>query len=221
MRERARAAFGNLRAAIAPDALVKDLGVAQQQMIEVAKALSHHTKILIMDEPTSALAENEVRTLFAMMRELKGRGISMVFISHKLNEVLEITDRVICLKDGLNSGEVDTRAVNTDGLVAMMVGRELGEMYGHRKGRASDAVVLEVDDLCGPPFIDRVSFKLRRGEIVGLAGLIGAGRTELARLLMGAERKTAGTIRLNGREVNLGHPSEAVAQGLVYASEDR
>jgi ABC-type sugar transport system ATPase subunit len=144
-----------------------------------------------------------------------------VFISHKLNEVLEITDRVICLKDGQNSGEVETCSVNEDGLVSMMVGRELGKMYSRRKGKPADAVVLEARDLSGPPFIDRVSFQLRQGEIVGLAGLIGAGRTELARLLMGAERKTSGTIRLDGREVNLRHPSQAVALGLAYASEDR
>ena len=221
MRERASAAFRNLRTAIDPGALVKDLGVAQQQMIEVAKALSHQTKILIMDEPTSALADTEIRNLFGIMRELKGRGISIVFISHKLNEVLEITDRVICLKDGQNSGEVETRSVNEDGLVSMMVGRELGQMYSRRKGKPSDAVVLEARDLSGPPFIDRVSFQLRQGEIVGLAGLIGAGRTELARLLMGAERKTSGTILLDGREVNLRHPAQAVALGLAYASEDR
>jgi inositol transport system ATP-binding protein len=221
MRQNAEAAFHNLRTPIDPDALVKDLGVAQQQMIEVAKALSHHTKVLIMDEPTSALAGKEIRNLFDIMRELKGRGISIVFISHKLGEVLEITDRVVCLKDGENSGEVQTAATSEDGLVSMMVGRELDRLYTRRKGKPGSEVVLEVRELCGPPMIDNVSFQLRRGEIVGLAGLIGAGRTEVARLLMGAEKKTSGEILLDGKPVSIDHPSDAVAHGIGYASEDR
>ena len=221
MRERAEAAFQSLRIAIHPEALVKDLGVAQQQMIEVAKALAHHTRILIMDEPTSALADQEIRNLFAIMRDLKSRGISIVFITHKLNEVLEISDRVVCLKDGENSGEVETQLATEDALVAMMVGRELDRLYARRKGRPSDEVAFEARGLSGPPMIDRVSFQLRKGEIVGLAGLIGAGRTELARLIIGAEKKTSGAILLNGHEVAVDHPADAVAQGVAYASEDR
>ena len=221
MRQRASAAFTSLRTQINPDALVKNLGVAQQQMIEVAKALSHHTKVLIMDEPTSALAEKEIRSLFDIMRELRGRGISIVFISHKLNEVLEITDRVICLKDGENSGEVATLDTSTDRLVGMMVGRELDHLYTRRSRKPSDEIVLEARELCGPPKIERVSFKLRKGEIVGLAGLIGAGRTEVARLIMGAEKKTGGQIYLNGKPASITHPADAVAYGIAYASEDR
>ena len=221
MRDQARTAFAALRTAIDPEALVKNLGVAQQQMIEVAKALSHQTRILIMDEPTSALADAEIRNLFAIMRELKSRGISIVFISHKLNEVLEISDRVVCLKDGENSGEVETRSANEDMLVGMMVGREVNRLYTRRQGRPAEDVVLEVRGLCGPPMIKGVSFKLHRGEIVGLAGLIGAGRTEVARLIMGAERKISGAILLNGQEVQIDHPSQAVAHRIGYASEDR
>ena len=221
MREKAAAAFRNLRLEIDPRALVKELGVAQQQMIEVAKALSHHTRILIMDEPTSALADKEIQNLFAIMRELQGRGISIVFISHKLNEVLEISDRVVCLKDGENSGEVQTRATSVDGLVLMMVGRELDHLYARRQGKPSDEVVLEVRNLSGPPLINNVSFKLHKGEIAGLAGLIGAGRTELARLLIGADKKTAGTVCIAGEELAIKHPQDAVAHGIGYASEDR
>ena len=221
MREQALAAFRNLRMDIDPEALVKELGVAQQQMIEVAKALSLHTKILIMDEPTSALAEKEIANLFSIMRELRGRGISIVFISHKLNEVLEISDRVVCLKDGENSGEVATKSTSVDGLVMMMVGRELDHMYTRRKGKPSGEVVLEVRGLSSPPAVKDVSFKVRKGEIVGLAGLIGAGRTEVARLLIGADRKAAGVILLNGREVRIEHPADAVAHRIGYASEDR
>jgi len=221
MRSSAREAFRSLRMGIDPEVLVKDLGVAQQQMIEVAKALSHQTKILIMDEPTSALADQEIQNLFGIMRELKARGIAIIFISHKLDEVLAISDRVVCLKDGENSGEVETKTTSVDGLVLMMVGRELDHMYTRRKGKPSDDFVLEVRGLSGPPLIRDVSFRVRRGEIVGLAGLIGAGRTEVARLLMGAERRTAGTILLDGEEIRIEHPADAVAHGIGYASEDR
>ena len=221
MRANAEAAFRNLRAQIEPEALVKHLGVAQQQMIEVAKALAHHTKILIMDEPTSALADKEIRTLFELMRDLKGRGIAVVFISHKLNEVLEITDRVVCLKDGQNSGSTFTSEATDGQLVSMMVGRELDRMYSRRKGKPSDDLAIEVRNLSGPPRIRDISLKVRKGEIVGLAGLIGAGRTEVARLLLGADRKTSGTILIENKEVTIDHPSAAVAHGIAYASEDR
>jgi len=221
MREKARAAFRNLRVEIDPDTRVRELGVAQQQMIEVAKALSHHTRILIMDEPTSALTGEETRNLFTIMRELKDRGIAIVFISHKLNEVLAITDRVVCMKDGENSGEIATRDATEDRLVAMMVGREIDSLYSRRSGQASEDAVLEVRDLSGPPHIRNVSFKLRKGEILGLAGLLGAGRTELALLLMGARKKTSGTIRVNGRDVAINHPTDAVSHRIGYASEDR
>jgi ABC-type sugar transport system ATPase subunit len=221
MRREAESAFRNLRVSIDPGALVKDLGVAQQQMIEVAKALSHQTRILIMDEPTSALADAEVRNLFTIMRELRERGISIVFISHKLKEVLEITDRVVCLKDGENSGEVETHTTTEDGLVAMMVGRGLDHMYSRRRSEPSKDIVFEAQDVSGPPFIKGVSFRLHRGEILGLAGLIGSGRTELARLIMGGAKRTAGRFLLEGAEIDIGHPADAVAHGIGYASEDR
>jgi ABC-type sugar transport system ATPase subunit len=221
MRRKAAESFARFRMSIPVDALVKDLGVAQQQMIEVAKALSHRTRILIMDEPTSALAEREIANLFAIMKELKGQGISIVFISHKLKEVLSITDRVVCLKDGANSGEIETCEATEDRLVSMMVGRELDHLYWQRKSNASSKTILEVRELSGPPRTHNVSFKIRAGEIVGLAGLIGAGRTELARLLMGAERKTNGIVLLEGQPVEINHPAQAVALGIGYASEDR
>lgn len=221
MQQQAQKAFDNLRMTIDARAQVKDLGVAQQQMIEIAKALSHHTRLLIMDEPTSALAEQEIQNLFKIMRDLKTRGVSIVFISHKLHEVLAITNRIVCLKDGENSGEIETRAATEDKLVSMMIGRELEHQYSRQRGEVSAPVVLEARNLSGPPMIEGVSFQLRKGEIVGLAGLVGAGRTELARLIFGAERKTGGGVLLNGQEVNFCHPAQAVAQGIAYASEDR
>ena len=221
MREKAEQVFSNLKTRINPSLLVKDLGIAQQQMIEVAKALSYHTKILIMDEPTSALAENEIQNLFKIVRNLKSKGVSIVFISHKLKEVLEISDRIVCLKDGENSGEVETGATDENRLVSMMVGRELDHMYTRRKGEPSAEVVFEVNNLSGPPSIKDVSFQLRKGEIVGLAGLIGAGRTELAMLIVGAKKKKSGRFSLNGREVTIKHPADALANRIAYLSEDR
>jgi ABC-type sugar transport system ATPase subunit len=221
MRRRAGAAFSRLGVAINPDAIVRTLTVAPQQMIEIAKALAHNTRILIMDEPTAPLAGAEIEHLFKLMNELKARGVSIIFISHKLNEVLRMTDRVICLKDGENSGEVLTRNTSEDGLVSMMVGRELDKMYSRRKGRPADDIVLDVRNLSGPPRIRDVSFQIRRGEIVGLAGLQGAGRTETARLIIGAEKKTAGSILLNGTQISIRHPVDAVASRIGYVSEDR
>jgi ABC-type sugar transport system ATPase subunit len=221
MRAMADTAFGNLKIDIEPAALVRNLGVAQQQMIEVAKALSHETKILIMDEPTSVLTDKEIENLFAIMRDLVRKGISIVFISHKLKEVLAITDRVVCLRDGEKSGEAVTESVCEDDLVSMMVGRELDRMYTRRRRDPSGHVVLEVQNLSGSSMVDNVSFQVRRGEVVGLAGLIGAGRTELARLIVGAEQKTEGTIALNGTPVAIRSPADAVRMGIGYVPEDR
>src|SRR5271165_5144903 len=177
--------------------------------------------LCIMDEPTSALTGEETRNLFVIMRELRARGIAIVFISHKLDEVMTITDRVVCMKDGENSGEIATCEATEDKLVAMMVGRKLDHLYGQRHGQRTDDVVLEVRDLSGPPRIRNVSFKLRKGEIIGLAGLLGAGRTELALLLMGVKKKTSGTLLFNGRKTAINHPSGAVSHHMGYASEDR
>ncbi|HVX86797.1 MAG TPA: sugar ABC transporter ATP-binding protein [Phycisphaerae bacterium] len=221
MRRRARETFAALGVKIDPSALVQHLTVAPQQMIEIAKALGHNTRLLIMDEPTAPLAGAEIEHLFRIMGELKARGVAIVFISHKLNEVLRVTDRVVVLKDGENSGEIATKDATEDVLVSMMVGRELDRMYSRRKGSPGEEVVLEVRGLTGPPRIEDVSFQVRKGEIVGLAGLQGAGRTELAQLIIGYRRKVSGEVRLHGRRVNIRHPADAVRHHIGYVSEDR
>lgn len=221
MREKATALFNRLKIDINPDTEVRKLGVAKQQMVEIAKALSYDTKLLIMDEPTSSLAASEVESLFAIVRDLKKQGISVVFISHKLDEMLEITDRITVLRDGMNAGELITAKATKDNIISLMVGRELDHFFTKRKGKRGNDVVLEVQDLSGPPMTKQVSFQLYKGEILGLAGLVGAGRTELAKLLIGMEKKTAGTITLNKKNVMINSPVDAVKNGIAYVPEDR
>ena len=213
--------FARLKIEIKPDDPVERLGVAQQQMIEIAKALSYDTRVLIMDEPTSALAEKEIENLFDIMRSLKAQGISIIFISHKIDEVLRITDRVVVLRDGENVGNILTSEADEQKLVSMMVGREFSTYYTDRKNKPSEEIFFEVNGLCGPPHIRNASFKIKKGEIVGLAGLVGAGRTELAKLLIGAEKKTAGRIIMNGREISIKGPRDSVAARIAYLPEDR
>jgi ABC-type sugar transport system ATPase subunit len=213
--------FSRLKIGIDPCAPVERLGVAQQQMIEIAKALAYDTKVLIMDEPTSALADKEIENLFQIMRQLKGRGIAIVFISHKLEEVLAIADRIAVLRDGQNSGDIAAAAADKGALVTMMVGRELDHLYAKRKNPPGAEVAVEVRSLSGPPNIRDVSFRVRKGEIVGLAGLVGAGRTELAKLIVGAVRRHGGEIAVFGKTVDIKQPADAVAAHIAYLPEDR
>jgi ABC-type sugar transport system ATPase subunit len=213
--------FTTFNVDIDPEIPVGQLGVAQQQLVEIAKSLTFKPCLLIMDEPTASLSEKEIQNLFALMRDLKTRGISIVFISHKLEEVLEITDRIVVLRDGKNAGEVTTAEASKDMLISMMVGRVLENLYTERKAPPGKEVIFEVHDVNGPPNSHDVSFTLHKGEILGLAGLVGAGRTELAKLLIGAEKRTSGTIRVRGKEVRIDSPVDAVNNGIAYLPEDR
>jgi ABC-type sugar transport system ATPase subunit len=204
-----------------PEIPVGQLGVAQQQLVEIAKSLSFKPCLLIMDEPTASLSDKETQNLFAVMRDLRSRGISIVFISHKLEEVLEVTDRIVVLRDGKNAGEVATREASKGMLISMMVGRVLENLYTERREKPGREVIFEVLNLSGPPNTHDVSFTLHRGEILGLAGLVGAGRTELARLLIGAEKRTAGLIKIKGRQAKITSPVDAVKNGIAYLPEDR
>lgn len=223
MKRRAEELFELLRVDVDPEQRVGVMGVAKQQMVEIAKALgSGGTKILIMDEPTSSLARAEIDNLFRVVRDLRSHGIGIVFISHKLDEVLEVSDRVVVLRDGKLVGEaVVDEGTNQDELIAMMVGKQLGKLFVQRSGAPEDEPALEVEHLSGPPSISDVSFVVNRGEILGLAGLVGAGRTELAMLMMGMVKPTEGTIRVKGRTIVRADPTAAVAAGLAYLPEDR
>jgi ABC-type sugar transport system ATPase subunit len=221
MQEKATEVFKYLDVSVNMDTEVRNLSTAQQQMIEIAKALLTNASLLIMDEPTSSLSDREVTKLFGVITELKSRGISVIFISHKLDEVFEITDRIVVLRDGESMGELVTKNSTQKQLITKMVGREISNFYTQRTSKAADEVVFEVKNLSGPPYVEDVSFTVHKGEIVGLAGLIGAGRTETARLIIGAAKKTKGEILLNGKPVEIRSPEEAVAHGLAYLPEDR
>ncbi len=220
-REAARKLFAKLGISLNLEELVGNIGVAQQQMTEIIKALLFKVKVLIMDEPTSSLTEKEISLLFRVMEDLRSNGISIIFISHKLDEVLQITDRIIVLRDGRKVGETATRGCTADTLVSMMVGRGIDSFFSTRQGASRDDVVLEVRNYSGPPFVRNVSFTLKRGEILGLSGLVGAGRTELAKLIIGCNRKTEGELILNGAPVEISNPADAVRHRIAYLPEDR
>lgn len=206
---------------IAPDALVADLTVAQQQMVEIAKAISVNAKILIMDEPTAALTETEIDSLFQVTRLLKEQGTGIVYISHRLEELALIADRATVMRDGQFIATVDYDAVKISDLIAMMVGRDLGNIYPRRKPLSQHKPVLEVSGLTRKGVLNNIDFTLHQGEILGFAGLMGAGRTELARAIFGADPIDSGTITLNGKVTVVKDIPDAIKQGISYLTEDR
>lgn len=205
---------------IDPHTKARDLSVAQQQVVEIARSLSINAKVLIMDEPTSSLTLREVDELFAIVRQLRDAGTAVVFISHRLEELFAVADRVTILRDGAYVGTREMAGISTDEMIRLMVGRSLGELFP-KQHIEPGAVVLEVEGLGVGGAFSGVSFRLRRGEIVGMSGLIGAGRTNVARAIFGTDPATAGTIKLDGKPVTIKTPDEAMALGIGYVPEDR
>ena len=207
---------------ISAKTVVKRLTVAKQQMVEIAKALSYqNTKILIMDEPSAALTTSEIEDLFKFIRQLKATGVGIIYISHRMDELKEITERITVMRDGQYVDTVNTAETTIDQVVQMMVGRVIyEEPKSHSNVPAGAPVVLEVEGLVSDD-VKNVSFKLRKGEILGFAGLMGAGRTETMRLICGADHRDAGIIKVNGKEVRIRTPRDAVAASIGYLSEDR
>jgi ribose transport system ATP-binding protein len=199
---------------------VHELGVAQQQIVEIAKALSQNARILVMDEPTAALSEPEIVRLFDLIRALKADGLAVVYISHRLREVFAIADRISVLRDGRRVASLRPGETSMDELVRLMVGREVDTTYRHRFCEKPGEVVLAVEDLHAENGIHRVSLNVRAGEIVGLAGLVGSGRSELARAIFGADRLTRGHVRISGRELR-DRPDVAVGAGIALVPENR
>ena len=210
-----------LNLAIKQDTLVADLTVAQQQMVEIAKAISVNARILIMDEPTAALTETEIESLFRVTRLLKEQGTGIVYISHRLEELALIADRATVMRDGQYISTVDYECVKISDLIAMMVGRDLGNIYPRREALQQRIPVLEVNGLTRKGVLNDINFTLYRGEILGFAGLMGAGRTELARAIFGADSIDSGTLKLNGKETVIKDISDAIQQGISYLTEDR
>ncbi|MFP2265745.1 sugar ABC transporter ATP-binding protein [Citrobacter braakii] len=206
---------------ISPETLVADLTVAQQQMVEIAKAISVNAKILIMDEPTAALTETEIDSLFQVTRLLKEQGTGIVYISHRLEELALIADRATVMRDGQFIATVDYDAVKISDLIAMMVGRDLGNIYPRREPLAQRKPVLEVSGLTRNGVLNNIDFTLYQGEILGFAGLMGAGRTELARAIFGADPIDGGTLKLNGSVTVIKDIPDAIKQGISYLTEDR
>jgi ribose transport system ATP-binding protein len=219
MIQRARAVFEQFHIDIDPQALVRTLPSAQRQIVEIAKAISKNARIIIMDEPTAPLTVSEVESLFGMVEKLKQQGVTVLYISHRLEEIFRIADRVSVLRDGRYIATHLTRDTHRKALISLMVGRELKETYPTRTIQPSE-VALEVRHLSGNGDTD-ISFCVRKGEILGISGLVGAGRTELARVIFGAERAEAGEIWINGQRMTIKSPGHAIRMGIGLIPEDR
>ncbi len=202
-----------------PDTPIAYLSIAQQQMVEIIRAISFDAKIIAMDEPTSSLADKEVGILFETIKQLTSQGIGIIFISHRLNEVLEIANRISVLRDGKYIGTRNVRETDSDEIVSMTIGRTLSQFYQRKKSEIGE-VILSVKDLCSDK-VNNVNFDLRRGEILGFAGLVGAGRSDTVKAIMGLEKIDSGTIELNGEVVDVKSTSQMIRKGLGLVPEDR
>ncbi len=217
-----RAIFDHIGIDIDPKIKLGRLTVGKQQMVEIAKAVSRDCKVLILDEPTAALTQTEIDELFRIMADLKSKGIGMIYISHRMDEIKTISDRITVMRDGEYVGTVDTDSVTKDEIINMMIGRVVYEDPKTHSEVPEDAeTVLEVKNLTSGNLFKNVSFKLRKGEVLGFSGLMGAGRTEVARAIFGADPIDSGEIYVNGKPVSIKSPKDAVNLGIGYLSEDR
>ena len=219
-RTRTAALLKRIDADFRPDTPLKRLSVAQQHMVEIARALSHDAKVIIMDEPTAALSAHEIHELFRIVDQLKAEGRAILFISHKFDEIFRVSDRWVCLRDGEKVGEGLTREVREPDLVRLMVGRPVDQIFPKRDLPIGETV-LSVQGLSNATEFEDVSFDLRRSEILGFYGLIGAGRSEAMQCLFGMSRPTRGTVTMEGRPLAAAAPADAIAAGIAYVPEDR
>lgn len=222
MNEEARKLFDRLHIDIDPSETMSNLTVGKQQMCEIAKAISHDAKVIVFDEPSAALTETEIEELFKIIRDLRKQQMGIVYISHRMDEIKVITDRVTVMRDGTYVGTLITEECTKDDIINMMVGRVIYEDPKQKSMVAKDApVVLKVEHLNAGRMVQDVSFELHKGEILGFSGLMGAGRTETARAIFGADPKESGDIYINGKKVTINSPEDAVKCGIGYLSEDR
>ncbi|HYG88402.1 MAG TPA: sugar ABC transporter ATP-binding protein [Azospirillum sp.] len=222
MQERSRAVLAELECRVDPRMRVRDLAVSEQQMVEIAKAVSRDVRVLIMDEPTAVLTGAETAVLFRLIRRLRDQGVGIVYASHKLDEVAAISDRVTVLRDGYHIATHPTADLTQDNIAQLMVGRAISDMFLAKEPPPADApAVLEARGIAVPGWVRDATFDLRRGEILGFAGLVGAGRTELMEGLLGLRRRTAGTLWRDGHPLRIRTLDDAVAAGIAYLTEDR
>ncbi len=223
MNEEAAKWLDNVKMPYDPKAKLGSLSIAQMQSVEIAKAVSMSAKVVILDEPTSSLTDNEVEALFRIVRNLKSRGVSMIYISHKMAEIREIADDITIMRDGTYVGTWQVENISDDEIVRQMVGRELTNVYPPRENTMKDEVVLEVNNLCSihDRSFQNVSFKLKKGEIVGFGGLVGAQRTELMEAIFGMRHVKSGEVKVNGKAVHITRPRGAIKNGIGMITEDR
>lgn len=219
MNRKAEELLHDLGADIPGNKLIRDLNVAAQQMVEITKAVSHNASLILMDEPTSALSSKEVDALFILIQRLKEKGVAVVFVSHRLDEIRQTADRVIVMRDGRRVGTLSIDEASEEKIIRMMVGRDVG-LFPKETAKVGQPV-LEVRHLSGQNGVDDISLTVRQGEIVGLAGLIGAGRTELVRLICGVDSLTTGEVLIEGQQVRIKSPADALKQGIGWIPEDR
>jgi ABC-type sugar transport system ATPase subunit len=219
MNREAEAILHDLGADIPGRKLVYELNVAAQQMVEIAKAVSQNARLILMDEPTSALSSKETAALFTLMRRLKERGVAVVFVSHRLDEIRQIVDRVTIMRDGRHIGTYPIAEASEERIIRLMVGRDVG-LFPKEVAEIGEPI-LELRDICGDNGVEHVNLTVRAGEIVGLSGLVGAGRTELVRLVCGVDKVTQGEVLINGRPVHIKSPAQAVKHGIGWIPEDR
>ena len=219
-REQALALFRRMNVDVDPEARVDELSVAQQQVVEIAKALVMDARIIVMDEPTAALTDQEVEKLFAIICDLKARGVAVVYVSHRLDEVFAICDRATVMRDGQYVGTKRIADLSRRELIEMMVGRRLEQEFPKRQPKLGE-VLLKVEGLGREGAVEPASFELRRGEVLSLTGLVGAGRTELVRLIFGADRADRGTVTLRGEPLKIRSPRDAIRHGICLLTEDR
>ena len=220
MNREAQKILDDLGVKIAPGSRLRELSIAQKQVVEIARCISKNAKIIVMDEPTSSLTENEVRMLFGLIRKMKANQIGVIYISHRMEEIFEICDRVTVLRDGATVGTRSIAETTRDELVRMMVGRTLSQYYT-KDDHASSEVVLQVQDLVTAVSPHKLSFELHRGEILGFSGLVGAGRSELMKAIFGADKKVSGRLFLHGKEIAIHSPRDAISHGIAMISEER